>query len=267
MAKFAPNLYHLFLELPARERFAAAAGAGFDAVEWHFPYEIPKAELKSLLSDNGLSFVNAVTPVDWKVSKGLAGQPTQVSDFRRSADLALEYATTCGFKTLHPGAGQIPAGVDRERCLETLKANLDYICSQAAGTPLVIAIEGVCRARFPNMILRTMAQAAEVVRAVNRPNLKLVYDTYHLRWEESGPLSPIMDEYWPLIGHIQIGNAPVRNEPGVGELDLHHLIAQTDRKGWKGWIGLEFDPSKDSWSSLMWANQYGAKVAPRRQAA
>ena len=62
MARFAPNLYHLFVELPARKRFAAAAKAGFDAVEWHFPYELSKDELKSLLDDNGLTFTYGVVP-------------------------------------------------------------------------------------------------------------------------------------------------------------------------------------------------------------
>ena len=51
--RFAPNFYHLFLELSIRERFAAAAKIGIDAVEWHFPYEISKQELKCLLDEYG----------------------------------------------------------------------------------------------------------------------------------------------------------------------------------------------------------------------
>ena len=65
MAGFAPNLYHQFLQLAAREGFAAAAKLGFDAVEWHFPYELPKTELKSLLDGNGLTFTYGVVPADW----------------------------------------------------------------------------------------------------------------------------------------------------------------------------------------------------------
>jgi hydroxypyruvate isomerase len=262
MARFAPNLYHQFLELPVRERFEAVARLGFDAVEWHFPYELPKEELRDLLRGNGLTLVNAVTPVDWTLIKGLAGQPGREDEFRRAADTALQYAETCGLRTLHPGPGQVPPGVDRRACLDVLRANLERLCDDAASLDLVIVIEGVCNARFPNYVLQTIADAAEMVAEVGRPNLKVVYDTFHLRMEERGSLSDILDRYWPLIGHIQIGNAPRRLEPGVGELDLFYLIDRIDAKGWPGWIGLEFDPSVDSWRSLQWANRYGYRVEP-----
>lgn len=80
MPKFAPNLFHLFTELPVRARFAAAAAFGFEAVEWHFPYELPKHELKALLDKNGLQLVHALTPTDWTVTPGLAGQPDRIDD-------------------------------------------------------------------------------------------------------------------------------------------------------------------------------------------
>jgi 2-dehydrotetronate isomerase len=260
MPRIAPNLYHQFLELPARDRFAATARCGFDAIEWHFPYEIPVKELAALLRDNGLRFVNAVTPVDWRVSKGLAGQPTEVEAFRRAAGVALDYAAATGLMTLHPGPGQIPAGVERAACIDVLAENLAWLCAQAKGLDLVIAIEGVCRDRFPDMILSTIGQAAEVCDLVGAPNLKVIFDTYHLRHEESGPLSAIFERHRERIAHIQIGNAPLRHEPGVGEIDLFHLMGLFDAAGYDGWIGLEYDPSLDTWSSLRWTERYGYAI-------
>lgn len=275
MPKIAPNLYHQFLELPVRERFAAVARCGFDAIEWHFPYELPVAELKTLLDDNGLVFVNAVTPVDWNVSKGLAAQPGQEADFRKAAELALTYAAATRLRTLHPGPGQIPAGVERSRCIDVLSGNLAWLCDQARNLDLTIAIEGVCNARFPGMVLQTIGQAVEVADLVGAPNLKVIYDTFHLRHEEKGPLSDIYERYRDKIAHIQIGNAPIRNEPGVGEIDLFHLIDLFDRHAYDSWIGLEYDPSLDTWSSLKWAERYGYVIpdeghsssAPRRLSA
>jgi len=267
VARFAPNLYHLFLELPVTERFAAAREAGFDAVEWHFPYELDKHELKRLLHDNGLSFVNAVTPVDWRKDIGLTGQPGRQDEFRRSAEIALEYASLCGWVTLHPGAGQVPAGVSQQACIDTMKENVAWLCEQARGLPLKITLEGVCNRRFPGCVLQSMDDAVQVVRDLALPNLGVVYDTYHLRYEHKGSLIELLRAHWDLIGHIQIGNVPGRNEPGVGELDLHAVVHEIDSLDWKGWIGLELDPSKDTWSSLMWANAYGYKVAPSPHAA
>jgi len=267
MAKFAPNLYHQFLELPPRERFSAVAALGFDAVEWHFPYEIPKEELRNLLLDNGLTLVNAVTPVDWTKDKGLAGQPGREDEFKRAATVALEYATLCGWKTLHPGPGTVPKGLNKESCIATFERNLDWLCRQAKQGGPQIVIEGVCNARFPNYVIQTMDDALEVVKEINLPNLGVVYDTFHLRMEHSGSLVEIYDRSFPYVKHIQIGNAPLRLEPGVGELDLHYIINHIDKSGWDSWIGLEFDPSIDSWTSLMWANDYGYKVTANPHAA
>ena len=262
MARFAPNLYHHFLELPAPERFAAAAKAGFDAVEWHFPYELPKEELKSLLYDNGLTFTYGVVPADWaNKNYGWGGQPGQEENFRRAADIALDYALHVPYRAMNVGHGMLLPGVERARAVETYVRNLQYVCDQAKGSDLLVVVEPVTSARFNTpFVLSTMEQGAEVYRLVDRPNLKLVYDTYHLRMEEQGSLTGVLDRFWPMIGHVQFGNAPTRNEPGVGEIDFDWLIKCLDEKGHKGWIGLEYDPSMDTWSSLMWANRYGYHV-------
>ena len=132
MIRFAPNFYHMFLELPARERFAAAAKIGCTAIEWHFPYELPKDELKQLLDDNGLEFTYGVVPADWDVGVwGLGAQPGQEDDFRRAADQALDYIVHCDFYSINVGAGTVPEGVERQRCVDAYVKNLDYIAGQA----------------------------------------------------------------------------------------------------------------------------------------
>ncbi len=265
MARFCPNLYHQFTELDIRDRFSAAARLGFDAVEWHFPHQLPKTELKTLLRDNGLRFIYGVVPVDWtKGEYGLGGQPGREEEFRRAADIGLDYASHCDFWSLQVGHGGLPKGVERQKCIETFARNVGYVCEQARGTDLKVVIEPVTTARFNlPFVLSTMEQGAQVLRLVDDDRLRLVYDTYHLRMEETGTLSGILDAYWPVIGHVQIGNAPTRNEPGVGEVDLHYIVEQLDARGYDGWIGLEYDPSRDTWSSLMWASRYGYPIRPR----
>ncbi|MES2937930.1 MAG: TIM barrel protein [Pseudomonadota bacterium] len=269
MIRLAPNFHHQFTELPIRERFAAAAALGFDAVEWHFPYELPKRELKSLLDANGQRFIYAVTPSDWASGNyGLAGQPGRGDEFRRSADKGLEYAFELNSYSMQVAPGTIPAGAERAACIDVLARNLEYLCDQTRGSELTLCLEGVCDARFPgkSFVLRTIADAAGVVREVNRPNLKVVFDTYHLRMQEQGALSDLLDAYFPLIGHMQVGNAPVRSEPGVGEIDLDFLLRRLQAKGYAHWVGLEYDPSRDTWSSLGWARRYGYAVEDRSTA-
>ena len=62
MPKFAANLSMLFTELPFLERFAAAARAGFEAVEFLFPYASAAGEIRTRLHDKHLKLVILNTP-------------------------------------------------------------------------------------------------------------------------------------------------------------------------------------------------------------
>lgn len=109
-------------------------------------------------------------------------------------------------------------------------------------------------------MIQTVADAAAMIAAVGRPNLKLVYDTYHLRMGETGPLTPLADRYVDLIGHVQTGNAPGRHQPGVGEIDLFHIVDHLTAKGWAAPIGLAGDPVGSTLDAIRWAERYGLRA-------
>jgi len=132
MVQLAPNLHHQFLEIPAAERFAAVSKMGFDAVEWRFPYELSKKELKARGDDAGLSFAYAVVPSDWAAGDyGLAGVLIEDGDAqfdratqKRLADLPigvtpevtrLTYETHCAVADTVPR--EIPAEGERPRAV------------------------------------------------------------------------------------------------------------------------------------------------------
>lgn len=261
--RFSPNFHHLFNELPPHERCAAARKCGCDEVEWHFPYALTKEELKQQLDDNGLEFIYFVVPVEWdKGVWGLGAVPGKEDEFKSAASRALEYAALCDIYSINVGAGPVPEGEDRQRYVDTYVENLIWMAGQAEGLRLKLLLEGVAAERVPNWTMQTMAEADAIRRATGQDRVQLVFDTYQLRWQEQGPLTPIMDEYWDHIGHIQIGNTPVRFEPGVGEMDLLWLVERAYAKGYEGCVGLEHDPSMDTWSSLLWMNKYGYTVDP-----
>jgi hydroxypyruvate isomerase len=112
MPHFAANLSMMFTEVPFAERFAAAARAGFDAVECLFPYELPPETLGTLLRDNGLTqALFNMPPGDWAAGeRGLATLQARGDAFRRSVATALTYALASGCKTLHMMAGNRSAG-------------------------------------------------------------------------------------------------------------------------------------------------------------
>ena len=134
MPRFAANLSMLFADLPWADRFAAAAHAGFRAVEVQFPYELPAATLRSLLDAHGLQMVLHNLPAgDWAGGeRGIACLPDRVVEFRQGVQTALAYANTLGVRQLNVIAGICPKGVSEADAQRTLVDNLRYAATELA---------------------------------------------------------------------------------------------------------------------------------------
>lgn len=103
MPRFAANLSMMFTEAPFIERFAAAAEAGFQAVEFLFPYDFAASEIKAQLSRHNLTLALFNTSAgdtaagEW----GRAALPGREHDARADIDLALEYALALECEQVH----------------------------------------------------------------------------------------------------------------------------------------------------------------------
>jgi hydroxypyruvate isomerase len=258
--RFAPNLRWLFTEHPLRERFAAAARAGFDAVEFSPHHDVGAAELERLLADEGLELTNGLAVLDWAHGeRGNAGIPGATEAFRDSAERSLDYAVRCRMPFLHVPPGEVPDGVDRERCLDTYATHLAWIAERAAGGGPRIVFEPVCRARFPRFLLHTLDEGAALIARTGRDDLGMVFDTFHVHMEE-GASTRRFGTHRDLIAYVQIGNPPGRHEPGEGELDLHWFVSMFGRAGYRGAIGLEYVPRRGTLASLRWMARYARQA-------
>ena len=71
--------------------------------------------------------------------------------------------------------------------------------------------------------------------------------------------STTLDEYWPLISHVQIADVPGRHEPGTGEINYPFVLDHLDRNGYRGAVGLEYRPSGATGDSFGWLDDYRAR--------
>jgi len=262
MLRFDPNLRWLFTELPMLDRYEAAARAGFKGVEVAFPYEYPARDIARRLNDNGLTLVQILTPFDWEAGeRGIASHPDRVADFRKSVEIAIEYAVQVGKPLVHAMAGNLDSTMDRKRCHDTFVENIAFAASLAKRENITIILEPCCRARFPDYFYHRLDEGVQVIKQVGMPNVKLCYDTFHVQMEE-GALTPRLKEVFPYVGHMQVGNVPGRHEPGTGEIHFPYLFQQIEALGWKGWIGCEYSPSGKTLETLDWAAPFGIRPAP-----
>ena len=258
MPRFAANLSMMFNEVPFLDRFAAAARAGFKAVEFLFPYEHPAAEIRRRLTDHGLAqaLFNA-PPGDWGGGeRGIASLPGRQREFRDGIARALDYAAALDCPLVHVMAG-IPAGdVPPVTAAAVYAANLAWAAEQAQAAGKRLLIEPINHRDMPGFHLHTMAQGAAIVAAIGADRLGLQFDVYHCQVTE-GDVSKRLERFMPVIGHIQIADVPARNEPGTGELGWDWLFRRIDALGYTGWVGCEYRPAGETVAGLGWRKTFG----------
>ncbi|MFT3729877.1 MAG: hydroxypyruvate isomerase [Hyphomicrobium sp.] len=253
MPKFAANLSLLFNELPFLDRFEAAAAAGFEAVEFMFPYDFEAEDIHARLNANGLRLVLFNLPAgNWAAGeRGLAIFPNLVGEFRASVARAAKYAAVLGCERLHCLAGVAPLGGDVRAMRKTYVENLRYAAQAFAGDGITLLIEAINTRDVPGYFINTTSKAADIIESVEAANLRLQYDAYHMQIME-GDLTPTIDKYQKMIGHIQIADTPGRHEPGTGEINYPFVFDHLDRIGYDGWVGCEYRPLASTYDSLAW---------------
>jgi hydroxypyruvate isomerase len=253
MPKFAANLTMLFNEVPFLERFERAAKAGFEAVEFLFPYAWPAAELKSRLDAHRLKLVlHNLPPGDWDAGeRGIGCHPDRVEEFRAGVGKAIEYARALGVPQLNCLAGKVPAGLDDATLRKTFVGNLKFAAGELKKAGLKLLIEPINTFDIPGFYLNHTAQAASILDEVGADNAFIQYDIYHAQRME-GELAATMQKYLPRIAHMQLADNPGRNEPGTGEINYAFLFAHIDRIGYGGWIGCEYKPAAATEAGLGW---------------
>lgn len=251
--RFAANLSMLYGEVPFLDRFARAAAAGFDTVEFLFPYRAGIDQVKARVDDLGLTVaLFDVPPGDTAEGEfGTLGTPGKQERFRRSFATALEAANRLRCGRINVLFGNREPGVEPGDQIECAVENLDWAVPQAVGGGVVLLIESLNPTDFPRYFLHTPAAAIEIVRAANHPHVKLQYDVYHAQMVGDNPIEWIA-RHFSDIGHIQIADAPGRHEPGTGQIDYPAIFSTLEALVYQGYIGLEYKPSHKTDASLNW---------------
>jgi hydroxypyruvate isomerase len=246
--RFSANLGFLWADRPLPDAIRAAKAAGFDAVECHWPFDVAAAETRAALKDTGLSMLGLNTRRGNVThgENGLAALPGRQADARAAIEEALGYASEVSASAVHVMAGY--SGGPRARA--AFCENLSYACD-AAPDGMTILIEPLNYYNAPGYFLSTTSQAAGIIREVGRPNLRVMFDCYHVQIME-GDVVRRFESLLPLVGHVQIASVPDRAKPDHGELDYSYVLPRLVALGWDRPIGAEYVPEKDVDPDVSW---------------
>ncbi|CTQ49397.1 hydroxypyruvate isomerase family protein [Jannaschia donghaensis] len=245
--KFSANLGFLWTELSLPDAIRAARDAGFDAVEFHWPYDTPAEDVLAALKDTGLPALGVNTVKG--EGNGLSALPGREAEARVAIDQAIDYARAIGSGAVHVMAGF----AEGQAAHDAFVANLRYACDRAPD--LITLIEPLNHHDAPGYFLTTSAQARQVIEDVHRGTCKLMFDCYHLQIM-GGDLTRQLSACKDVIGHIQFASVPDRGRPDAGELSYDHVFAVIETMGWDVPLGAEYKPGGDTGATLGWMDRY-----------
>ncbi|PWK61777.1 TIM barrel protein [Aminobacter sp. AP02] len=246
---FSANLGFLWTELALPDAVRAAARAGFDAVELHWPYAVESALLKQALDECGLPVLGLNTSrgnVDGG-DFGLSALPGREIEARAAIDQAIAYAKAIGATSVHVMAGKTEGIAARD----TFTANLRYAADQARAAAITILIEPLNRHDVPGYFLLDNATAAAIIEAAGRDNIRIMFDCYHVG-RSGKPSLEEFDAYRQFIGHVQFAAVPDRGEPDTGEVDYTRVLPMIADAGYAGCFGAEYKPRRSTDEGLGW---------------
>jgi len=258
MPKFSANLVFLFPDVPFLDRLERAAAAGFEAVEYMFPYDYALEDIQRALKKTGLRQDLFNLPAgDFQAGeRGIAVDPGRRDEFEAGVEAALKMAEALQCRKVNCLVGLRKEELDWDTQYRCLIENLASAAERLGPAGLRLHIELLNTIETPGFFLDSIQLVNRVLDDVASPHLLFQCDLYHVQ-RTSGNLVPTIRSLGSRIGHFQIADAPDRHEPGTGEINYRHMLAEIDASGYQGFVGLEYKPSGGTEESLSWIGEYG----------
>ena len=227
----------LFDDEPFEDRVDRAAEAGFDGFEmygWDRDLE-PIAEKRD------------EHDLDWVYMSGGRPDltdPDAADEAVENIENSIEIAERMDCLNLNVKSGSTQDDLDRDAQRENAVQVLSEAAPAAEDAGVTLVLEPLNTYEAPDHFTTTAAGGAEIVEAVDSPNVKLLFDFYHEQIM-AGDVIRSFREHLDQIGHVHIADNPGRNEPGTGELNYGNIFEAIDETGYDGYVGCEFEPSGD----------------------
>lgn len=227
------------------DRVKAAAAAGFDLVDlWDQRYsdidDVHAACRESGIGINGFFATRDTSLCDAE------SRAAVLDEIKTNLDVAVRV----GARQMHlfsnairPGGIVVPSPpVARTSLLETCIDTLDAAADLVQGSGVQLVLEHLNTLFLPGYLWDDVNVTADVARAINRPEVGVVFDAYHQQLEH-GRLTDSLIGCLPWLARVDLAQVPGRFEPGAGEIDLGHLLRELRKRNWDGTVTFETSPS------------------------
>jgi hydroxypyruvate isomerase len=233
----------LFGELPYLERVGAARRAGFGCIETVWPERADREGLPRAVAEHGVevALLNCPAGDVARGERGFINDPSRREESELAFLAAADLAERIGARNLNLLVGRSLPGVRLAHQRQSALGALRECAAEAAARGLRILIEPLNESENPGYLAPTPADAVALIEASSADGVGLLLDVHHLACAGLEPLAAI-DSYAALIGHVQVSDWPGRGEPGSGSLDVWEILDRLAANGYRGAVGLEYEP-------------------------
>jgi hydroxypyruvate isomerase len=259
--KYLANCSMLFTELPLLQRPAAAKAAGFDAVEFWWPWPDQPVPADADVD----AFVDAIRNAGVQLvglnffagelagpDCGVLSIPGRNKEFRDNIEVTVGIGERLGVPAFNALYGNRVDDATAEEQDALGRENLGLAADAAARIGATVLVEAVSGPKpYPLRTADDAVAVVEAVRVAGHPNVAFLLDLFHLA-NNRDDLDAAIAKHTDVTAHVQIADCPGRGEPGSGNLDFDRLLGDLAARGYAGWVGLEYKPTTDTETSLAW---------------
>jgi hydroxypyruvate isomerase len=238
LSAYAVNLDTWFKQVPFEQRFALAKQHGFKFIEF---WTVDRGNGTKASAIRALCDANGQTVTQFAPAWPNFGDPARHPDLLRTTEAAIADARTLNTNQFTVTGHSLIDGMSREAQLAGYLAGLMRIAPMLEAAGMIALVEPFNRVNHLNHLLNGSQPVLPMVRSVNSPRVKLLWDFYHMQLED-GDLIEKFTAGVDQVAHVQIGDVPGRHQPGTGEVNHANLLKAVRAAGYRGKIGLEFMP-------------------------
>ena len=256
--KLSVMLWTIYRKLPFEQRVEKVAEAGYHAVELVDEYKnwSPEDFRRSTAKLRSLRIVVDAMAGVWT---GIADPKLQekfLSDLANFVPIAEQLECSAIIVLSGNRVEGLARDAHHQSCVENLKRAAEI----ADKRNLTLLLENIDQEENPKYYLTSVAEGFEIIRQVNHPRVKFLYDFYHEQISEGNLISKL-EKNIAQVGLLHIADVPGRHEPGTGEINYANIYRKLTQLNYPGYVAMEFEPAGDPVASLKAAREDALRAA------
>lgn len=237
--KYSACIEWLFAEVgDFPDRVRAAKAAGLDGVEfWAWSNKDIDA-LGAAVRETGIAVTGMVAEPMVPLTDS-SQHEAFLEGLRRSIEVARKLGAPALIAQAGAELGDRSRAEQRGAVIDCLSRASDVL----KGSGVILMVEPLnTRVDHIGYFLPSTIEGLDIIDAVGRPEIRLIYDMYHSAVMDE-EISEVLSGRLDRVAHVHLADAPGRHEPGTGTMDWERRLQWLSDSGYRGMVGLEYKPT------------------------